>query len=255
MNINKVPKDALFGIFYVRKPLGDMYDSYYDTLHALAPLFRSNELRQRIVGFYVNHISETIGGHIEETVRISYFVQKSDVSSAVTLFSEFFNNKALTCVKEQHPLPLIVARNYGGESFEERFRSYLNLQTQIGLELIERDLLQAQRLFATYRWQIRRACLQHRPHFEPTFERDSPTYNSLSTEAQNQFLDDLGEWPNPPQVDWAHMMVNLVLGADWMWAFGHPNYLIPGRPCPVEIINMLVNDLGFKFQIPPDWRP
>jgi hypothetical protein len=56
----------------------------------------------------------------------------------------------------------------------------------------------------------------------------------------------LEEWPNPPQVDWAHFMVNFVLGCD----FGMLN-----KPLKVaEIIGILAkNNVG--FQSPLEWKP
>lgn len=135
---------------------------------------------------------------------------------------------------------------------EERFRNFLVLETQIGLELIIGNLLQGRILFATYRWQVRKASLPFREHFEPTFKKYSPTYCSLSDDEKDQFFADLEEWPNPPQVDWAHLMVNFVLGCDWR-VFSNPYYLTPRRPLSIPEINRLIRDLG--FQIPLDWKP
>lgn len=140
-----------------------------------------------------------------------------------------------------------------GEEYEERFRNFLSLETQIDLDLIEGDLLHARALSATYRWQVRKASLPLREHFEPAFKKLSSTYNSLSDDEKDQFFVDLHEWPNPPQVDWAHMMVNFVLGADWNQVFSSPYYLTPGNPLSILEINELVSNLG--FQIPLDWKP
>ena len=133
------------------------------------------------------------------------------------------------------------------------FRIYLNLYTQIGLDLLQEDLLQSKILFATYRWQVRKASLPFREHFEPTFMRFSPSYNSFSDEEKQYFFSLLEKWPNPPQVDWAHMMVNMILGCDWNWVFRDPNYLTPDMPLSIPEINKHVRRLG--FEIPIDWRP
>ena len=58
---------------------------------------------------------------------------------------------------KEHSFPneTVISRQYGGEEYEEDFRIYLNLYSQIGLELLRADLLQSRILFATYRWQAR----------------------------------------------------------------------------------------------------
>ena len=60
-------------------------------------------------------------------------------------------------------------------------------------------------------------------------------------------------WPNPHQVDWAHMMVNMVLGCDWNGVFRDPSYITPGMPLPIPEINKYLIELG--FQIPDNWQP
>ena len=229
------------------------YDSYFRTVKLLSPLLCSNRLLETIAGFYLNHWWPKGDDHKEPFVRISYFVSESSVSKALSTFREIFSEKNLSIVKKSDPRPTVVAAEYGGPSYEERMRNFLSLQTQIGLELINADLLQARCLLATYRWQVRKASLPVRAHFEPTFARDSPTYNALSSSEKEQFFVDLQEWPNPPQVDWAHMMVNLVLGCDWNDVICGPSYLTPGKPLSIPEINALLKNL--EFQIPLGWEP
>jgi hypothetical protein len=246
--MGRVPKDAPFGIFYVRKPDGLKWDSYYNTISALKPLFASEGFREGVAGFYLN-----IYGNFD-SVRISYFVDASNVEKSISVFQGFFRNSGLVEIQTSaYPRNIVLASNYGGEHLEQRFRDFLVLETKIGLELMGRDLLHARILFATYRWQVRKAVLSVRAHFEPAFARYSSTYNGLSGSEKDQFFLDLQEWPNPPQVDWAHMMVNLVLGCDWNHVFGDPNYIAPGRPLSIPEINLIVKELG--FQIPLDWKP
>lgn len=248
MEIKKISKHDLFGRFFVKKTDGTRWDSYYKTLDALRPFFGDKEFGKVVNGFYLNICGDY------DSVRISYFVSKANVKKTVSLFKNFFEKTEILEIQNSvPPREIILAKEYGGEEYEERFRNFLDLGTQIGLELISGDLLQAKILFATYRWQVRKAGLPFREHFEPTFEKYSPTYNSLSDEEKDQFFTDLEEWPNPHQVDWAHMMVNFVLGCDWNKALLSPFYLTPGRPLPIPEINRLIRDLG--FQIPLDWKP
>jgi hypothetical protein len=248
LRIGRISKDDLFGRFYVRKPDGTKWDSYYETIAALRPLFEDGKFQEVVSGFYLNICGDF------DSVRISYFVNEANSEKAMSIVKKFFGNSGIVEIKDsEHPKEIILAKMYGGEEFEERFRNFLVLETQIGLDLIKGDLLEAKRLFATYRWQVRKASLPFREHFEPTFKKYSPTYNSLSNNEKAQFLNDLEEWPNPPQVDWAHMMVNFVLGCDWNMVFGDPYYLTPGKPLSIPEINRIIRKLG--FQIPLDWKP
>jgi len=244
----RVPRNALFGVFYVKKPDGTRWDSYYRTLATLDPLFHSEGFKKAVAGFYLNICGDF------DAVRISYFVEAPHVKKSIAAFKEFFTKNGLVEIQpNEGPKEEVIASNYGGGHLEEHFRNFLVLETQIGLELMRRNLMHARRLFATYRWQVRKAGLSVRAHFEPTFARDSSTYNTLSGSEKEQIFLDLQEWPNPPQVDWAHMMVNLVLGCDWNHVFADPNYLTPGKPLSIPEINEIVKELG--LQIPLDWTP
>jgi hypothetical protein len=246
MAIKKILREDLFGRFFVKKPDGEKWESYYKTIEALRPLFAREEFKESVNGFYLN-----IAGNFD-TVRISYFVDEQNRDKAVSIFRQYFKDNRLLETGFAPPRTIILALHYGGEKYEERFRTFLNLETQIGLDLIKGNLLHARILFAIYRWQIRKASLPFREHFEPTFEKYSLIYNALSEEEKREFFADLKMWPNPPQVDWAHMMVNFVLGCDWNTVFGDPNYLTPGKPLSISEINEIVKPL--KFQIPSDWN-
>lgn len=240
-----ISKSDLFGVFYVKKPDGTKWDSYYKTIDTLRPLFNEEEFTEVVKGFYLN-----ICGSFD-SVRISYFVSEENAQRAVNKFRRFFSENHIVEIGETEcPQEKLVAKAYGGIDYEERFRNFLVLETKIGLDLMKEDLLRARILLAIYRWQIRKASLPVREHFEPAFRKYSSTYNSLSEKEKDQFFADLAEWPNPPQVDWAHMMVNFVLGCDWNLVFSDPNYLTPGKPLSVPEINALIKNLG--FQIPQE---
>lgn len=248
MGIKKISRHDLFGIFYVRKLDGRKWDSYYKTLETLRRLFKDGRFQEVVNGYYLNVCGDF------DSVRISYFVDETNTQKAVSIFKQFFEENDIMEIKDsRYAEKVIVAEKYGGEEYEERFRNFLVLETKIGLDLIKEDLVRARTLLATYRWQVRKASLPFREHFEPTFKRFSSTYNSLSEEEKDRFFTDLAEWPNPPQVDWAHMMVNFVLGCDWNQVFSDPNYLTPRKPLSIPAINMLIRDLG--FQIPQEWKP
>jgi hypothetical protein len=244
--IMKVSKGDLFGIFYVRKPDGIKWDSYYRTIDALRPLFKDEEFRTVISGFYLNVCGNS------DSVRISYFVDKVNSERAVSVFKDFFSRKGILEIQNSSaPHEDVVAGSYGGAGYEERFRTFLVNETQIGLDLLEGDLLHARMLFAMYRWQVRQSSLHFEKHFEPAFKKYSPIYNSWSVEEKHQFFADLEEWPNPPQVDWAHMMVNFVLGCDWFpvecWMYS--------KPLTIPQVNAILGRDDMGFRIPLDWKP
>ncbi len=250
MELKRISKNDLFGRFYIKKPNGAKWDAYYKTIDALRSLFQDHEFTEIINGFYLN-IWENF-----DSVRVSYFVDSANSDKAVSKFKKFIQENELIEIKsKESPRRTILASEYGGEEYEERFRNFLILETQIGLDLIKNNLLNARILFATYRWRARKASLSFKQHFESTFERDSPTYNALTDDEIEQFFKDLEEWPNPPQVDWAHFMVNFVLGCDWNNVFSDPNYLSPGNPKSIPEINEIIQNSGLGFQIPFDWKP
>jgi hypothetical protein len=61
-------RKIFFGLSFVRKSCGTNWDSYYGTIDALRPLFKSEDFSKTVSGFYLNHINES--------VRISYFVSE-----------------------------------------------------------------------------------------------------------------------------------------------------------------------------------
>jgi len=245
-----VSKEDLFGIFFLKKTGSEEWNSYYGTVDVLRPLFQEIEFRRTVAGFYVNHITNKS----QNTVRISYFTDRQNMDKVVAVFRNFFHAKELYEIDSCPPDKALVADSYGGEPFEERFRNFLNRETQIGLELLQENRLHSRSLFATYRWQVRKASLSFEEHFEKTFLKYSSTYRSWSDAERRRFFSDLKEWPNPPQVDWAHMMVNFVLGNDWNYVFGDPQYLSPGKPLPIAEINNRLSAYRMEHQIPLDWK-
>jgi hypothetical protein len=240
VDLSQLAETDLFGRFYLRKPAAGRFDGYYASLNALRPLLASRQWQGSVTGFYIN-----VAGDFD-AVRLSYF---TSAAAGVQNIVEFFvAQHGLETVQEaESPITTKVSEGYGGE--ELRFRRFLAAYTQIGLEIMEGDLLNARCLFAAFRWQVMPARKSYKPHFVPTFKRNSPFYLSLSETDQDQFWSDISHWPNPPQVDWAHLFVNMVLGCDWIGS----HFLTPQPPLSIEQINERVKEQNFA--IPADWHP
>jgi hypothetical protein len=243
MNLNRLTEADLFGRFFLRAPDGGMFASYYSTLEAIRPLLRSEEWTEGVTGFYIN-VAENF-----DAVRVSYWTASPEQTRQVV--DRFVKEHGLEFTKRPGaPGQTRNSDSYGGE--ELRFRKFLTAYTQIGLDIMAADLLNARCLFATFRWQIMISRQAYKPHFEGTFQTHSPFYNSLTESEKEQFWQDIAHWPNPPRVDWAHMMVNMVLACDWNDLF-RPASVSALPPLSIQEINKLVKEQG--FQIPPDWQP
>jgi hypothetical protein len=232
----------LFGRFYLKAPNGGRFEGYYNSLNAIRALVLGREWLRSVTGYYIN-----ISGNYD-AVRLSYWTVSPEHAREVV--NRFVTEHGLKHIKQ--PTIPKHARNshaYGGE--EMRFRRFLATYTQIGLEIMETDLLNARSLFATFRWQVMRAGKPYKPHFLRTFENQSFFYNALSSAEKEQFWLDLAHWPDPQQVDWAHMFVNMVLGLDWFPVWD--NFHSPQPPLSIAEINRRVKRMGFQIQ--QNWSP
>jgi hypothetical protein len=237
-----VPVKDLFGIFYVKKidafKWESKYELYYKTIDSLRELFGDREFKKVVHGFYLNNI---------DSVRVSYFVDEKEIEKSMILFQEFFaKNRIQEIRKRETPHTAIVAKNYGGLGYEQRFRNFLRNYTQIGLELLQGNLLHSRRLFTVYRFQVKQKSVPFEEFFEPTFRKYSPSYVSFSDRGKSQFFNDL-KTSTPSTTEWAHMMINMIVGCDWN--------LLPSSPIPIQEINdVLIRD-NLGFRIPDAWNP
>jgi len=244
INLNRLTETDLFGTFFLRASDLGRFAGYYSSLDAIRPLLESEEWTENVTGFYIN-----VAGDFD-AVRISYWTTSPEQTRQVV--DEFVTQHSLQYLREPGtPGQTRNSDSYGGE--ELRFRKFLTAYTQIGLDIMAADLLNARCSFATFRWQVMRSRQAYKPHFEGTFQNHSPFYNSLSQSEKDQFWLDLTHWPNPPQVDWAHMMVNMVLGCDWNRPPAWPTFLSPQQPLSISEINEIIRQQG--FQIPNNWQP
>jgi hypothetical protein len=239
---SRISENDLFGRFFLKKPNGIKFDNYYNTIVELHSLLYSEDWNECVTGYYINVTGDM------DAVRLSYFTVdsqkvlkcKDDICSG---------NNIVEIQPHEHPHKTRISEEYGGE--ELRFRKFLHMYTLIGLDLLKADLLNARCLFVTFRLQVMRSRQAYKPHFEGTLEKHSQTYSTLTEEGKERFLDDLSNWPNPPQVDWAHMMVNMILPGDFVSVWN--DFLSPKPAIAIDEINK--NIASMNFQIPVGWNP
>lgn len=236
MYLDRLSETDLFGVIFLKLPEEEGLKGYYRAIFAAEPLLRSSAwLKEAVTGYYLN-----VGDR--DSLRISYFT--SEKNSPTQLVDKFIEQSILEFGQEpKPPCVMNVSSDYGGE--ELRFRRFLSTYAPIGLDIMGSDLLHAQCLFATYRFQVMLPRKPYRPHFEETFLTGSIFYQSLSDPDKDQFWEDMSYWPNPPQVDWAHMFVNMVLGRDWPFLFSCG----PQTELTYDKINNILREAEMNFQI------
>jgi hypothetical protein len=240
----RLSESDLFGRLYLKIPDLAGFEAYFKSLDILRPFLESNDWKKSVTGYYLNAFGSL------DTVRLSYFSSVPD--KVAGLIKEFCSSENIEQnYDEEQPHEVKIAEPYGGE--EMRFRIFLSTYSPIALDIMKKDLLGARCLIATFRWQITLSHVLARQHFENIFMAQSPSYNSLSLAQKEQFLLDLGYWPNPPQVDWAHMMVNMILPGDWIKGGKWEYFLTPKPAKTINEINDIIKELN--FQIPPGWHP
>ncbi len=216
---------------------------YYSIIKDIQPFLSSSKWMSYTTGWYLNSQGSNF-----DSVRISYFCSPN--KDPRKTLKTFLSDSTLSLIEEpSKPKRIKVSGGYGGE--ELRFRNYLSHYSHIGMDLINSDLHYTQCLFVMFRWQIFIWGGDCASYFEPSFENRSPYYRAMSDENKSQFLKDLNHWPNSPQVDWAHMFVDMILGVDWFRLFKTTQL---NAPLPIDRINDILNGLHI-FKIPRDWEP
>lgn len=231
----RIPAESdLFGVLFFSVSLSPSYGDYHRTMQVLAPLVRADAWREACTGFYLSSV--------DRIARLSYFAV--DTCGPQMVADAMYSAAGLMRPRPpEPPRTEQVSRNYGG--LEANFRHYLCTYAGIGLDLFEADLLQVQRLFATYRCQIYALGGAARPHFEPSFLRMSETYRELSPCEQDIFWSGFQSSPG-----WDHMFVNMVLAVDWRV----PRNPAAAVPTNAVLSRFLVGE-GLGFDVPDEWDP
>ena len=100
------------------------------------------------------------------SVRLSYFTNnKTETERIIQKFLD--ETRDIILLENKEPCVAKVSERYGGD--EPRFRNFLHTYTQIGLDLLDYDLLYSRRLVAEYRLTYSPQRISCRPLFEPAF--------------------------------------------------------------------------------------
>lgn len=225
----------LFGVMFFSVSSSPTYEDYYQSLRQLAPLLRADPWQSACTGFYLSGI--------ERIVRLSYFAVDSHApeNAACAIYDA---TGLLQPRPNQAPCQAMVSQGYGGAELD--FRRYLCTYTSVGLDLVEGStLLHAQRLCATYRFQVFASAGAARPHFESSFKRMSESYRRLTASERDVF------WTGfQAGQGWDHMFVNMLLAIDWS---------VPCDPCASSLsaseLSAQLAHSGLSFDIPNGWTP
>ncbi|MDD5427700.1 MAG: hypothetical protein PHI58_00490 [Candidatus Omnitrophica bacterium] len=241
-DLTKLTTEDLFGRFYLKAPGNKKFENYYKTIDDMRPFLYGSEWLDAVSGYYIN-----VAGNYD-TARLSYF--SKDPGKALSAVSALKEKYGITESRQaEDPHKACVSELYGGE--ELRFRKFLCAYTLVALDIMKADLAGARCMMAVFRWQITIPRKPVRPYFEDVFRAQSPFYNLLSARDKEQFWLDLSNWPNPPQVDWAHMMVNMVLPGDWNRNGRWKWFIEQKTPKTIPEINEELENIGLDLRITP----
>lgn len=233
-------------------------DGYFSCLNSVKSLLESPNFKSSTPGFYIN-VSEGVN-----SVRLSYFTSnRAETEGAIQGFSD--ENSNIRIFKREEPHVAEVSRRYGGE--ELRFRKFLHTYTQIGLDLLDYDILYSRRLLAEYRLTYSPQKISCRPLFEPAFTKHSLFFNQLHSSSVKQLWKDLNYWhpisAKEYVADWAHFLVNMLLPGDWIYIkdprtgkllFGDL-FLRSTPKLPIAGVQKIQMLRMFNLDIPDNWSP
>jgi hypothetical protein len=233
--VYRVPSaTAKYGIVHPSLSQTPSPANYYASVSVLARELRTPAWVASCDGYYVSSVDYGIP-------RLSYFSASAD--KALLLIDAICRRTGLQLAKPAQPLSAVAyAPSYGGT--ETGFRKYLCDYTQIGLDLLAADVETAQRLCATYRWQVVPSGRGARPYLEPTIQLLSKTYQAFSRHHRTEFWHGFTT-SEPALTPWDHMLVNQVLCFDEI----PPPQLTSGQ------ITGRLASRGHTVVVPDGWTP
>lgn len=201
-----------------------------------SPLIR--ELVSQPTGFYLSCWDN--GG-----IRFSYFTNAPE-QTVRFLNGELSSLGLVEYIAEIEPHDESFQDYRRGNTTNLQFRRFLQLITNMGLDLLEYDILYSRRLAAKYRLEIAPLGVSCKPYFETAFEK-IPYYDSLTSELKKELLDGLDYWHTSWE-DWAHMFVVMLLPGDWIYSCSQ--VFDPRRP-----VDKAIRESLSKGLLPDSWEP
>lgn len=176
-----------------------------------ASLLDEPEFEELVTGFFLSSKNHSL--------RVSYFTSPRNAARADKMIRHFTGSSGQlqdTKLDVRAPKPIWLSH---GKQYELPFRRFLVNYTRVGLDLIHSSLVYAQQLMIWLRFVLLPRLYERNTDVAGLLDalseglaRRSPIYSSMPLVERNQFIEDLTD-PNPKR-DWAHMMVNFILGPD-----------------------------------------
>lgn len=232
----------LLGRKFLRLPQSGLSEiaAYFEAVKTLQPFLRSNELDDLVKGFFLSMWTD--GG-----IRFSYFTDDAERSSR-GLDEQLPRLGVVRYMDDEIPVSTALEYYTSETRTNLTFRRFLQLMTNVGLDLLDYDVSYARRLAAKYRLDIGPSGESSRPYFEKGFKR-AAVYRALDSSLQEELLEGLDTWHSPWE-DWPHFLMVMLLPGDWIYSQSCRHAFNPRRPLSKDVRDMLASGL-----LPDDWEP
>jgi hypothetical protein len=224
----------LLGIFYLLGQGESMDESYFSAIQSMRTLFAMPEFSRLVIGYYLSNK--------DGFLRLSYFAHPENGKAAHKIIEEFVKSSGII-----EPRDSEISRINSKLASNLEFREFLDTYTQISLDLIKDELEYARKLMLWIRFVLQPNLLLsgNQPEMltklNDSLMKRSSTYSKMSSTNRTKFLDHLTK---PDKNDWAHMMVNFLIGPDPRW-----------QSWSNEKINRWLSDNKIPISFPDDWQP
>jgi hypothetical protein len=236
----KAEKDDLRAVWYIRPkdPDTNGVKLYFEGISKLAEFLCSDELHKHINGFHLSL-------WLEFGIRFTFFTNV-DLDSEDYLQEQFEKlsfERYLEKVEESPRTEQYEVYCNKGKSYLD-FRRYLQLMTNIGLLLLEKDIADTRYMAARYRLEIGPTRVSAKPFFEEWF-KDLDYFKIMDVTIKEELLDGFDFWFTD-RMDWAHMFITMILPGDIVNEDSYEDLFVPRRPIPAdhrkEIFKVITGD-------------
>lgn len=220
-------------------------DGYFTCVDLIRSIIERTDFKALATGFYIN-----LGNNDLNAVRFSFFIENKENAGKI---AEIFRNEStVNLIGYDQSKEVRFSDTYGGT--EINFRRFLHIYTQIGLDLLNYNILYSRRLVAEYRLTYSPQRISCGSLFEPAFKKYSSYFNKLNNSFVRQLWEDLNYWH--PGGDWAHMLVNMLLPGDWIYLPNFKDFFLnPVSKPPITGENKAMMLRMFNLNLPNNWSP